>query len=218
MATVPPIPALAVRTTFARDMQPKGWTLESDSAVREDEALSAPPECLPFLQQEERSIKGDTLLVRATDLGCPWGQRHAETLLENQHLMPVEARQYALVEDVSQMLMAYSITTSSGDASHMASTPLKHPRTTVLSCFFRPQHDPHARETPPIWRGPLTEGPKCNLQTTDALLSLLVLYKDRTLVGPLHNAFLSRFSTPRDAQLNRAFQAKETGGRTGQEG
>ncbi len=97
MATVPYIPAMAVRTTFARDMQQKGWTLESDIAVREDEALSAPPEVIPFLKQEERSIKGDTLLVRATDLGCPWGQRHAETLLENQHLIPEEARKYDLV-------------------------------------------------------------------------------------------------------------------------
>jgi len=92
-----PSPPIAVRTTFARDMQHEGWALESDVAVREGEALSAPLECLPFLQQEERSIKGDTLLVRATDLGCPWGQRHAETVLENQRLMPAEARQYALV-------------------------------------------------------------------------------------------------------------------------
>src|SRR5262249_40194964 len=91
-------------------------------------------------------------------------------------------------------------------------------RTTVLSCVFRPQYDPHARETPPLGRGPLTEGPECNLQATDAVRSLLVLDKDRTLVGPLHNAFLSRVSTPRDAQLNRAFQAKEPGGSTGQEG
>jgi hypothetical protein len=97
MATIPPIPAVAVRTTFARNMRQKGWTLKSDVAVREGEVISGLPELVPLLKQGERSLTGDTLLARAADLGCQWGQRHAETLLENQHLIPEEARTYYLV-------------------------------------------------------------------------------------------------------------------------
>src|SRR5262245_44155058 len=61
------------------------------------------------------------------------------------------------------------------------------------------------------------KSPQRNLQPTDALFSLLVLYEDRALVDPLHNAFSSGFVTPRDEQLNTALQAKETRSRAGQE-
>ena len=97
MATIPPLLAVAVRTTFAGTMQQKGWTLQSEVAVREGEVIAGLPELVPLLKQGERSLTGDTLLARAADLGCQWGQRHAETLLENRYLIPEEARRYYLV-------------------------------------------------------------------------------------------------------------------------
>ena len=51
----------------------------------------------------------------------------------------------------------------------------------------------------------LTKSPEGNLQPTDALLSLLVLDEDRTLIEPLHNAFPACFAMPRDEQLHTAF-------------
>ncbi len=86
-----------VHRTFGRDMRKEGWTLESDVPVQDDEVISAMPELVSFLKQGENYINGNMLMIRATDLGCPWGQRHAETLLKNQHLIPEEARKYYLV-------------------------------------------------------------------------------------------------------------------------
>ena len=56
----------------------------------------------------------------------------------------------------------------------------------------------------------LTKSPEGNVQPPDAVRRLLVLDEDRTLVDPLHNAFLACGATPSDEQLNTAFQAKET--------
>lgn len=79
---------------FGRDMTRDGWTLESDLEYRAGEATL---DLAEFLRSGESTVRGTVMAERAKKLGADLGQKHAEILLANQHLIPKEWRGYYLV-------------------------------------------------------------------------------------------------------------------------
>lgn len=80
---------------FARDMAKEDkWKLESDL---EYEAGEVTLELVKFLKPGENWVKGTVMAERSKELGANLGQKHAEALLENQHLIPEKWRKYYLV-------------------------------------------------------------------------------------------------------------------------
>jgi hypothetical protein len=76
-----------------------GWKLLRDTPVIDKEIISSPLEIVSFMKSGEGNydVYGATVISRASDLRCHWGQRHAEALLENQALIPEEAKEYQLL-------------------------------------------------------------------------------------------------------------------------
>ncbi|OGY63591.1 MAG: hypothetical protein A3I24_01455 [Candidatus Harrisonbacteria bacterium RIFCSPLOWO2_02_FULL_41_13b] len=78
---------------FLQDMTQEGWELLKDVKY---EAGEVQLELKEFLKPGETSVKGDVMAERAIELNANLGQKHAEYLLENQHLIPVEFRKFYL--------------------------------------------------------------------------------------------------------------------------
>ncbi len=80
---------------FTRDMKQEfGWGLISDIMYKEAEVKL---ELCEFLEPGETSVRGKIMAERAVKLGANLGQKHAETLLKNQHLIPKEWRRFYLI-------------------------------------------------------------------------------------------------------------------------
>jgi len=78
---------------FLRDMTKEGWKLLQDVHY---EAGEVQLELKELLKPGETSVKGDVMAERAKELNANFGQKHAEYLWENQHLIPVEFRKFYL--------------------------------------------------------------------------------------------------------------------------
>ena len=85
--------------SFKRDMHKERWTLLEDVQDPDPEtAFVNGLESVPFLENGERRINGEELVLRARGkLRANYGQRHAEYFLEHQEKIPHELRKYYLV-------------------------------------------------------------------------------------------------------------------------
>jgi len=100
MKVKPNIPAVTIMIDpaklFTRDMKRENnWKLESDLEYQAGEEVTL--ELCEFLKPGESCVKGTVMAERAKELGANLGQKHAETLLENQHLTPKEWRSFYFV-------------------------------------------------------------------------------------------------------------------------
>lgn len=83
-------------TVFTRDMRKESWKLLEDAPRRITSVKDI--ELVPFLKKNEKSIKGEELVLRARgELNADYGQHDAEYLLEHQDEIPAEFRKYYLV-------------------------------------------------------------------------------------------------------------------------
>ena len=78
---------------FLRDMTKEGWELLQDVKYKAGEVQL---KLVEFFKPGESSVRGDVMAERAKELGANLGQKHAEFLLENQHLIPVKFRKFYL--------------------------------------------------------------------------------------------------------------------------
>jgi hypothetical protein len=78
--------SVSIAAGFNNHMSHAGWTLISD--ISQPPKLSAGSvQTIEFLKPDEKKIPGEILLERAQELEAVLGQRHAEALLRNQHLL-----------------------------------------------------------------------------------------------------------------------------------
>jgi hypothetical protein len=78
---------------YGYDMRLKGLRFESDIEYRAGAVML---ELVEFLKAGETWISGAEMATRAKEIGANLGQKHAEALLENQHLIPGEWRHFYL--------------------------------------------------------------------------------------------------------------------------
>ncbi len=79
---------------FQHDMTKEGWKLLEDVPFDGQPFI---PDIVGFLKSGESYVNGNVMRQRAKQANACLGQRHAEYLLNNQHLIPAEFRQYCLV-------------------------------------------------------------------------------------------------------------------------
>jgi hypothetical protein len=71
-----------------------GWKLERDCEYQPGDVTL---ELAEFLKRCESWVKGTVMLDRAKAIGADLGQKHAEVLLENKHLIPSEWKNHYLI-------------------------------------------------------------------------------------------------------------------------
>lgn len=84
---------LSVPTDFVDDKRMDGWKLLADVPLVGEPAL----ELAEFLRDGESYVKGEIMLLRATELGQMAGQRHAERMLGLVSKIPESWRDFVLV-------------------------------------------------------------------------------------------------------------------------
>jgi len=72
----------------------EGWELSADSTDRSGEFT---PIATKFLSRGKSDITGEEVLTRACNMGKCAGRLHAKAMLQNQHRIPKEYRQYVLM-------------------------------------------------------------------------------------------------------------------------
>jgi len=77
-----------------RDMHKEKWELLEDATP---EAGEFTLDLVEFVKPDEHWVRGAVMVQRAKEFGAALGQHHAEALVENQHIIPEEWREFYII-------------------------------------------------------------------------------------------------------------------------